>query len=76
MYLTNGLSSGVQLHMRPVLISTTLLKESVLKIWVRRAATHVKRNVVASSHAVSGALRFLTKRPNRTVVTTKLLRGG
>lgn len=36
---------------------------------------YVKRNVLASSHAVSRALRFWTKRANRVVVTTQLLRG-
>ena len=41
----------------------------------RMGRPHVKRNVLASIHAVSGALRFCTKRANRTVVTTQLLRG-
>ena len=42
----------------------------------RKQKAYVKRKVLASSHAVSGAWRFWTKRPNRTVVTAQLLVGG
>lgn len=37
------------------------------------ASSHVSRKVLASSHAVSGALRFSTRRANRRVVTAQLL---
>ena len=36
---------------------------------------YVKRKVLASNQGASGEFRFTTKRENRTVVTTQLLRG-
>lgn len=73
MCLKKGFSIGVQPQMRPLLISTTLLVVSGGVLEVREGVRHVKRKVLASSHAVSVAWRFTTRMAKRTVVTTQLL---
>ena len=81
MYRKNGLRRGVQLHIRPVLISTTLRghvisvgKKEMLKEEEARKKAYVKRKVFASNQGVSGSLRLMTNRVKRKVVIAQLLR--